>query len=418
MRFHDFKKNLLNLLNIKIRLQTVMIWYLISLMIETRKHSLGSASELSGLGKPAFSKFLKNNTDAAAYALSDLSRKQAKKYSNILKIMKKSGWAVYILIDDTILNRSSLKSDNVQKFNHGKGYVIGHKWTNIILFFKGIIIPLPPIPYLTKKYCKNNKIKFKSSHDKLVDYLNNLNLYKYLGYHDPHGAAVLVDSGFDDKKIQNAILNKKWHFISALKNTRGLKSKAEYKKTGNAPGWDGCAEFFRKNRIIAWTTVRISTDSSKKKRKDFRVRHTEVFLKGTGKIIAVCSEFKKKRGGRRKFIACSDLKASPRQILTAYGIRWKIEIFHKHVKMHLGFEDIAAKHFSSVKSHVYLVYCAYILLQTGLPGISGTDGFIPEKQQKIKQILNNREIANIIHELTKIGGVERLKSQLKSALAA
>ena len=109
--------------------------------------------------------------------------------------------------------------------------------------------------------------------------------------------------------------------------------------------------------------------------------------------------------------------SNPREIIIAYGFRWKIEIFHKHVKTHLGFEDIAAKHFASVESHVCLLYCAYILMHSGLPGI-GEGGTISEKQQKVADILQNKKTAGIIHELTKIGGAERYKNKLKSVLAA
>jgi hypothetical protein len=48
--------------------------------------------------------------------------------------------------------------------------------------------------------------------------------------------------------------------------------------------------------------------------------------------------------------------------------------------MHLGFEDIAAKHFSSVVSHVHPVYTAYILLHSGLPGVGADNDTIIEKQ--------------------------------------
>jgi len=349
--------------------------------------------------------------------LSDLSKKEAKQFAAVVKKSGSLPWDIFILIDDTILSRSSLKSENVQKFNHGKGYVIGHQWTNITLSVNGIIIPLPPIPFYTKKYCKVCNMEYRTSHDRLAEYLTNLNLYEYIGYHDSGRAVVLTDSGFDSKIIQNAVLRQGWHFVGALKSSRGLKSEAKYEKTGKSSGWDGCADFFRKNRIIAWITVRISAGGPKK-RKDFRVRHTAVFLKGVGKVRAVCSELTKNSGGCRKYIACSDLKATPHQILTAYGFRWKIEIFHKHVKMHFGFGDIAAKHFTSVESHVHMVYCAYIMLLTGLPGISGLPGTIPEKQRKVAQILENRETACVIHELTKIGGASRLKNKLKSVLAA
>jgi len=417
MRFHEFRDAVLKRIGIRKRLQTVCLWFVISFMVETRRHSLTFASGLSGLDKSAFSKFLLNNKDVIKYTLKSLSKKQAKIYSQVLKKMKSVPWCIFIIIDSTFQNRSSMKSENVQKFNSGKGFVIGHQWTNILLFFNGIIIPLPPIPFYTKKYCRENGLSYMTGHDRLEEYLNRLNLYEYIGLHNDGDVVVLTDSGYDNKKIQNAVLNRKWHFISALKSSRGVKSEAEYAKTRKSSGWDGIAVFFKKHRNLAWKTVRILTDGPKKKRKEFRVRHAEVFLKGTGKIKAVCSEFKKKRDGRRKYIACSDLKATAREIIIAYGFRWKIEIFHKHVKTHLGFEDIAAKHFASVESHVCLLYCAYILMHSGLPGI-GEGGTISEKQQKVADILQNKKTAGIIHELTKIGGAERYKNKLKSVLAA
>lgn len=348
--------------------------------------------------------------------MNDLSKKQARIYSRALNAAKKAPQKIFVLIDDVLQERCSLKSENVHKFNHGHGFAIGHQWTNIALFLNGKTVPLPPIPFYTKKYCRENSMKYRTSHQRIAEYVSSLNLNEYIGPHVSSDVIVLADSGFDDKKIQKAVLEKKWHFICALKSSRGVKSEAEYARNPKSSDWDGIAVFFRKFRNLSWSTVRIPTEGPKKKRTEFRIRHAEVFLKETGKIRAVCSEFKKKRDGRRKFFACSDLKMTPRQILIAYRFRWKIEIFHKYIKMHSGFEHAAAKHFSSVSSHVHFVYMAYILLHSGLPGTGDDSDSVTEKQAKVRQILKNRENACIIHELTKIGGADRLKNELKSAL--
>jgi hypothetical protein len=159
------------------------------------------------------------------------------------------------------------------------------------------------------------------------------------------------------------------------------------------------------------------TESQNKKREDFRIRHTIAWLKGVWKAHLVCSEKRRRKGRqKRKFIACSNLAATPEQILKGYKIRWKIEIFHKQVKMNLGFENVAAKHFSSVESHVYLVYCAYILLHANPPGIPESSKALSEKQQYVAGILENNQIASILQKLTQIGGIERFKDELKSAL--
>ena len=92
-----------------------------------------------------------------------------------------------------------------------------------------------------------------------------------------------------------------------------------------------------------------------KKRKEFRIRQITGYLRNVGKAQLICSEFKKRPEGRREYLASNDLKATPRQILLGYRIRWEIEIFHKMIKIFLGFEDVATKSFKSVVSHVHWV---------------------------------------------------------------
>jgi hypothetical protein len=134
-----------------------------------------------------------------------------------------------------------------------------------------------------------------------------------------------------------------------------------------------------------------------------------------GKVRLVCSEFKKRPNGRRKYLACNNSKVTARQILLGYRIRWSIEIFHKTVKMHLGFEDVAAKNFKSVISHVHWVYCAYILLHSHPPGVPETIQSVPDIQRRIKEIIDTKEKARVLQLLTQFNGVERYKNELRAA---
>lgn len=86
---------------------------------------------------------------------------------------------------------------------------------------------------------------------------------------------------------------------------------------------------------------------------DFRVRQIIGYLRYVGKVQLICSEFKKRPDGRRKYLACNDLTATAQQILIGYRMRWSVELFHKAVKMHLGFEDVAAKWFTGNHSMSY-----------------------------------------------------------------
>jgi len=202
-------------ISVRTRLEQVCVNYLLFLMVATQKHSFTQAARFSGLHKSAFCKLLKDHFKVAAYTLDDLSKKQAKQFAKCLHHLKGLPWKIAILVDSTIQHRASLHPENTKKFNHGNGYVIGHQWTNIILVINDILIPLPPIPFYSQAYCREQGLDYQSEHDRVVDYLTNFNLEDYIGSCDPRDVIVLADSGYDNKKIENAIINKRWNFIIA-----------------------------------------------------------------------------------------------------------------------------------------------------------------------------------------------------------
>jgi len=127
-------------------------------------------------------------------------------------------WKVALLVDATTQQRSSLKVENGQRFNHGHGFVIGHQWTNILLVFNGILIPLPPIPFYTKGYCRDQALEYQTEHQRVITYLAAVDLTAYLGPHRAGEIVVIADSGYDDRAIEKAILQRGWHFLLALKS--------------------------------------------------------------------------------------------------------------------------------------------------------------------------------------------------------
>lgn len=408
-------------LNVKKRLKNVAIAYVLFLLSSTRKHTMQAASEFSGLPKSSFSKLLRNHSEVATFKLDELSKKQAKQFGKYIRFMADGSlpWKIGILIDATLQNRSTLHAENVKRFNHGKGFVIGHQWTNIVLFVNDRVIPLPPIAFYTKAYCRKNNLKYRTEHENVVEYIQNLNLKDYFGRHDSKEVVVLADSGYDSKDIVNAIQAKKWNYIIALKKNRSVKTEKEFANTPKSKGWHQVEQFFKNHRRVKWITIFLPKNSSVKKRMEFRIRQITGYLRYVGKAQLICSEFKKRRrNGRRKYLACNDLKATPRQILLGYRIRWEIEIFHKMIKMFLGFEDVAPKWFDSVVSHVHWVYCAYILLNFHPPGMPKDIKSIAEKQKMITHSAKNKEISHALQLLSQINGVDRLKIELRQALEA
>jgi len=255
MRFHTLGDWILKNIGMKKRLQAVCLWFLLSLMVETRKHSLTFAAEIPGLSKAQFCKFLRNNRKVTAHTLETLSKRQARQFAGMLRRITGLPWRVVVIVDSTIQGRSSLKSENVGRHNHGKGFVVGRQWTNIILVVNDVIIPLPPIPLYSRNYCRKHGIACQTEHELVIGYLLGLDLGEYVGPHDDDDVVVLADSGYDDRDIQNTIIGRGWDFVVALKSGRGVKSDAKYARTRKKPPWDGIAEFFKRQRKLAWETV-------------------------------------------------------------------------------------------------------------------------------------------------------------------
>jgi Transposase DDE domain len=399
------------------RLERICTSSLLFLMVVTTKHSLQEAARFSGLHPSLFANLLKSPSKVAITTLENLSKTQARQFAQALQRLDGLPWKIVIVIDSTLQHRTSLHPENAKTFNHGKGYVIGHQWTNIVLILGDMLIPLRPIPFYSKPYCQAHGLTYQSEHEHVVAYLRTLDLEDYIGAYDRREVLVLADSGYDNKKIEKAIADHGWHFIIALSKTRSVKSEALALTTPTSQQWCHIDTFFRRHRRLKWNTIRLATSGNKRKRMDVRVRHTSGYLRSVGKVELVCSELRNRPDGRRKYLACNDLRATTRQIVIGYRMRWAIELFHKCVKQHLGFEEVATHGFDAVIAHVHWVYCAYLLLHMAPLGLSPGAQSLGDKQRALQRGFANQEKRRILQKLTQIGGVQRYKDELRQALA-
>jgi hypothetical protein len=112
----------------------------------------------------------------------------------------------------------------------------------------------------------------------------------------------------------------------ALSKTRSVKSETLYRITPQSKQWSSVALFFRNHRRLQWSTIRLMTNGSNAKRKEFRIRHTLGHLRYVGLVHLVCSEPKKRSEGRRRSLACHDVRVTARQIMLGYRLRWAVGV--------------------------------------------------------------------------------------------
>src|SRR5262245_31579644 len=171
-------------LSVRQRLERICTSYLLFLMVVTTKHSLEEAARFARVHKSLFSRMLQSHSTVAIATLESLSKTQARQISKMLQRVNGPPWKIVIIIDSTLQHRASLHPENAKTFNHGKGYVIGHQWTNIVLILGDMLIPLRPIPFYSKSYCRTQGLAYQSEHQHVVDYLKALALEAYLGAYD------------------------------------------------------------------------------------------------------------------------------------------------------------------------------------------------------------------------------------------
>jgi hypothetical protein len=405
-------KNFLSPLKNLVETTEVLEWYLASLAAESPKHTLGNASDLSSISSSQFSRLLAGSVTTSELILSNLSAKSVKMITktetDLSSVFAKLPWKCYIIVDSTPQKRSASKSRNVARFNLGGGFWFGHRWTNVVLFINGHLIPLVPIPYRSKKECKVLGVEHKTEKELLCEYFDKLDLTKFFPGIKPEDIAVLLDAGYDAKKVQNKILSKGWDLLAAIGKQRNIYIKhAHPSHYGTQKSEIGVANAFQRfNRRVEKITCRLPKLHGQKKRKKFSVKRIHGSLKGVKNHEMVFLYSKTDRQEKVKYIACSRSNLPTWKIVQAFSFRFMIEQFHKEIKQYFGFEEVASHRFDSVISHVNFVYSAYNLLN-----ILYRDRKIgmQEKQKLFSELFKKEESLKIIQLSTRFKGTEQIR---------
>ena len=373
------------------RLLPVVAGYIFFLTLITKRHSFRAASVVVGLHESRFCTLLKDpmTPQLSKQILSRAVRRR-------LKRIKRVGGKIVVIIDSTLKARKSKNVQNVQRYHHGSGFALGHKFVNFVVLCEDGIIPLESLPVFTKKYCKQERIKHFTEHaiveswikEKAKDYFTESQLPELL---------FLLDSGFDAKKVQHAIMDVGANFVMSLKSNRIINGKQ-------------VSTFFNdKRRWLPWTSIRLQVGSGQgKSRRRYSVRTaTDAHLKGFGNVTVVCSRSESTRRRSMKYLATSDLEMTARQIVYWYAKRWSVETWHREIKQNYGFGDCHAQMFSAQESHVNFVLTAYVLQKQSR-----------KNQFRIEEYMRVKDLEVIKRELTKFGSGVRLKTFVSEALQA
>ena len=326
--------------------------YVVALMLTGYQKSLTDMAKVTGSSIDSFSRMLANPSvgEKLQAALNRHIRR-------VISAKKRTGKkvSVHIIIDSTVIPRVGRNVENTSFYHSASGKVRGHRLTNIgLLLDSEFFIPLASLPQYTKKYARSLGLCYQTETEMLQEWMR-LNMNDLL--HQMAQMAVpaqditfLLDAGYDTQSVQQEILQYNCHFNMMIKCSRSVGGRQVDK-------------YFRQNRHLAWSSIRLNKKiSGKTKRREFRIRvSTEVQLKGVGPVVAVCSEkVVKGRRNPRRYLVSSRISSSGRNILLNYSLRWSVETWHKIMKQDYGWNDGSVHHFRSMENHLKLCHLAYL----------------------------------------------------------
>lgn len=374
------------------RLFGVVHRYVFFLGLVMKRHDLRVASNLTGLHESRFSNLL--NAPRTPELSRDLLNRATRRH--LRRIKRIEGRLVFI-IDATILGRRGKKVENVRRYHTGNGLAKGHKFVNFVVLDGDVVVPIASVPVLTKKYARESRLKYRSEIDIVVDWIKSLREKELFSAEGLSSAVFLLDSGYDAKKIQRAIMEIGADFVMALKSSRTINGKR-------------VKELFRTTRRwLSWESIRLHVGSgNKRSRRTYSVRTArEANMKGFGLVHVVCSKAIGRKGKPQKFLVTSDLEMTGREIVQWYTRRWRIEMWHRAMKQNFGFIDCRSARFTAIESHVNFSLVAYLMQKE-----------IGREQMRIEEFVRQKELQEIKVELTKFGSGSRLRTRVAAALQA
>ncbi len=279
----------------------------------------------------------------------------------VLNLLKKSGEAVYFIIDDTSNKKKGKHVIAAFKFfdHTSKQYIWGHQLVCAILEYRGIVIPYAIEVYMSKDKAQQNGKEFKKKTKIASEILTEFEA------DEGQDVFVVADTFYASPEIMYLSRARKYSFVSMLKTNRILNIE---NKQMNVSSYT-CRYFKRKknHKVV------------KLKSRKYQIHSAKVVLKKGGAVKIVCT--RSLSHCTVKTIFTTNTALPIKSILAAYSKRWSIEVLFKMSKQYLGLRSYQSVNLPAIQSSVRLSLISYNLL---------THVFIQEERAQGKRITDKK----------------------------
>ena len=306
----------------------------------------------------------------------------------ILQLLKKTGEAIYFIIDDTTnKKRGKHILAAFSFFDHTtKQYIWGQQLVCAVIEYRGIVIPYAIELYIPKEEAKTRGYEFKKKTEIAAEILDSFEADEKQSAEG--GIFVIADTYYASPIIMNLCRQKGYSFVSMLKTNRILKING------------------KQMNVLSYTKRYFNKRNRKRiikiDKKKYQVSSAKVILKSGGAVKIVCTRSLSHYTVKTIFTTNSALPIE--SILIAYSKRWSIEVFFKMSKQYLGLRAYQSVNLPAIQSSVRLSLISYNLL---------THVFISEKRAQGKR-LTDKNLAQFsvlstrdrLRQLTMVDSIE------------
>ncbi|MDR3326679.1 MAG: transposase [Prevotellaceae bacterium] len=254
---------------------------------------------------------------------------------------KKTGNPIYVIIDDTIAEKSEPWSQASCPTISGCGFhrshlnnktVYGHQFVTVMLQCGDLVLPYDTILYDKKK----SKIQIAKEVILSLPY-------------PVHEGFVLTDSWYSCEDLFKTAKSRHFQYIGGLKTNRLIYPK-DYAKDGIQ-----IQDFVRTLTIRDFDLVTIKGHKYWVYTYIGKIKG----LKNAKVVISYPKDALFKRGSLNAFV-CTQVSLSTKEILNHYTKRWPIEVFFREANRRLGMKKCQVRSSTAIRRYQYMVMLCYI----------------------------------------------------------
>lgn len=314
-------------------------WFVFGILMSVRSSTLVHVARVAPRGghRTSCGNFLRSDWDG-------VSMLQARALETLQSMKPKRGEPIYLIIDDTRIEKRGRQMDAVSKiYDHkSRRFIRGHMIVTAAIMFRGVVLPWTFDLWIPKDQAGDGYRKITQLAASMITELNLPFDLK---------VRVLFDAFYLAPCVVKSCESMGFTWFSVASKNRKLKRKYAQKRSIKefAPGvLRHHSQRVRMRRSRCWRWMRIASVDGE--------------LGRLGQVRMVLSKRPGDPWKKTLAVVTNETKLAAREIMAIYEKRWHIEVLFKELRSSLGLCDYQVLSRNAIVRHLHLCGMAHQLL--------------------------------------------------------